>query len=94
MPHADETIRAILSQVRIGLDVFSDPEIAVLENHGYLMAEIVLSRHLPDLGRPNAPPPAVPHPDWMEEEQVASALAGSAATRLFSRRIATVGRRR
>ena len=93
-PYSDETIREILSQVRIDLDVFSDPEIAVLENHGYLMAEIAVRRHVPHLCGPEARPPAPPHADWMDEQQVASALAGSDATRLFSRRIAAVGRRR
>ena len=67
----------VVSEVRTDLDAFSDAEIAVLENHGYLMAEAAIQRHAPDLVRQPAPPPAVPHPDWLDEAKVRRALANS-----------------
>jgi NTE family protein len=91
--YSEEAIGEVLSQVRIDLDVFSDPEIAVLENHGYLMAEIAVRRHVPHLCQTPHPAPQVPHPEWMDDARVASALDGSAVTRLFSRRF-TAARRR
>lgn len=92
-PYSSELIRHVLSQVRIDLDVFSDGEIAALENHGYLMAEIAVRRHLPQFYGSQASAPAVPHPEWMDEERVGRTLAGSNATRLFSRRLAATRRR-
>jgi NTE family protein len=74
----------VISQVRIDLDVFSDAEIAVLENHGYFMAHVALARHAS--GLLDAPPaPRPPHPDWLDEDKVRSALAESQKTKLFAR---------
>ncbi len=67
----------VVSEVRTDLDAFSDAEIAVLENHGYLMAEAAIGRHAPALIAPAPPPPAVPHPDWMDDARVRAALADS-----------------
>lgn len=92
--YSDDTIRDVLSQVRIDLDAFSDAEIAVLENHGYLMAEIAVRRHMPHLGQAPACAPEVPHPEWMDDARVATTLEGSGVTRLFSRRFAAARRRR
>jgi NTE family protein len=81
----ERMIRELISQVRIDLDVFSEGEIAVLENHGYLMAEIAVQRHARDLVAAGAPPARPPHPEWMDEERAAEALAESARTKFFSR---------
>lgn len=83
--YSGEVIADVISQVRIDLDVFSDAEIAVLENHGYLMAEVALSRHAPELLGPAPPPPRPPHPDWLDEDKVRTALADSHKTKLFAR---------
>ncbi len=80
--YSDDLITRVISQVRIDLDEFSDAEIAVLENHGYLMAEIAIARHVPELVAPDAPPPSPPHPAWLDEAKVRRALAGSHRTRL------------
>lgn len=82
-PYSDDLIANVIAQVRIDLDVFSDAEIAVLENHGYLMADIAIARHLPDLAvdRPAEPP----HPGWLDEAKVRPALADSHKTKLFAR---------
>jgi NTE family protein len=84
--YSDELVERFISQVRIDLDVFSEGEIAVLENHGYLIAETAIRRHAPELAR-TTPPLEIPHPDWLDEERAATALADSDRTRLFSRRL-------
>jgi NTE family protein len=83
--YSAELIDGTISQVRIDLDVFSDAEIAVLENHGYLMADVAVRRHAPGLMRPGAPDPRPPHPDWLDEARAAEALADSHRTHLFRR---------
>jgi NTE family protein len=84
--YSDELVERFISQIRIDLDVFSEGEIAVLENHGYLIAETAIRRHAPELAT-ETPPLAIPHPDWMDEEGAAAALADSSRTRFFSRRL-------
>jgi NTE family protein len=81
----ERLIRDRISQVRIDLDIFSEGEIAVLENHGYLMAEIAVQRHAGGLVADGAPPARPPHPEWMDPERAADALVESAQTKLFSR---------
>jgi len=84
--YPDELVERFISQVRIDLDVFSEGEIAVLENHGYLMAETAVRRHAGQLVRERAEL-EIPHPEWMDEARARQALADSATTRLFSRRL-------
>ena len=84
--YPDELVERFISQVRIDLDVFSEGEIAVLENHGYLMAETAVRRHAGQLVRKRAEL-EIPHPEWMDEARARQALADSATTRLFSRRL-------
>jgi NTE family protein len=83
--YAYTLIKDVIAQIRIDLDVFSDAEIAVLENHGYLMAEIAVQRHTRELVAEDAPV-AVPHPDWLDEAKVRNALRDSHMTKLFARR--------
>lgn len=78
-------IRDFIAPVRIDLDVFSPGEIAVLENHGYQMAEIALAKHGRSLVEGDWPEPRVPHPDWRDELKAANALRGSGKTRIFFR---------
>jgi NTE family protein len=82
-PYSDDLIAGVISQIRIDLDVFSDAEIAVLENHGYLMADIAIARHTPDLAADE--PARPPHPDWLDETKVRRALVDSHKTKLFAR---------
>jgi NTE family protein len=84
--YSDQLVEELISQVRIDLDVFSEGEIAVLENHGYLMAETAVRRHAGQLVRERAGL-EIPHPEWMDEARARQALADSATTRLFSRRL-------
>jgi NTE family protein len=78
-------IRDFIAPIRIDLDVFAPGEIAVLENHGYLMAEIALARHGSYLVEGKRPEAAVPHPDWLNEVKAANALRESGKTRIFFR---------
>jgi NTE family protein len=82
--YSDELIAGSIAPIRIDLDVFSDGEQAVLENHGYLMAETALRSHAPDLVA-GGPEPRPPFPDWMDERKATAALAESWKTKLFSR---------
>lgn len=78
-------IRDFIAPIRIDLDVFSPGEIAVLENHGYLMADIALRKHAEGLAESPWPKVAVPHPEWRDEARAASALRESGKTRIFFR---------
>lgn len=78
---ASETIAGI----RTDLDSFSEAEAAVLENHGYLLADAAVKRHVPGLLPATAPPLAAPHPNWMDEQRVAAALKDSRRRTLLGR---------
>jgi NTE family protein len=84
-PYSPELIRDFIAPIRIDLDVFSPGEIAVLENHGYLMAEIALRCHCRGLVEGDWPDAEVPHPGWLEEAKAANALRDSGKTRIFFR---------
>ena len=83
--YSDSFIADFISQVRIDFDAFSPGEACVLENHGYLLAEIAMRRHAARLVQGAWPPPSVPHPEWMDEDKARRALAESAKTKLFAR---------
>jgi NTE family protein len=78
-------IRDFIAPVRIDLDVFTPGEIAVLENHGYLMAEIAVRKHESALVEGTWPELAVPHPDWLDEVRAGNALRSSGKTKIFFR---------
>jgi NTE family protein len=86
--YSDRLIVDALSQVRIDLDAFSDDEAAVLENHGYAMADLAVGAQGNGLAGADAPPPSPPHPAWMDEDKAMQALAESARTKLFARGLA------
>jgi NTE family protein len=86
LAYSDGFVERYIAQVRIDLDAFSEGEIGVLENHGYLIAEAAVRRHAAALATEPAPL-VVPHPDWLDESRAAHALADSANTRFFSRRL-------
>jgi len=66
----------VISEVRTDLDRFSEAEAAVLENHGYLLAEAAVKRWALSLVAHDAPL-CIPHPTWMDESRVRKALAAS-----------------
>lgn len=67
----------IISKVRTDLDAFSEAERNVLENHGYLLADAAIRRHVPSLGATGDTALVVPHPEWLDEARVRHALAHS-----------------
>lgn len=79
----------VVAEIRTDLDVFSDVEAAVLENHGYLLVDAALRRHAPSLATVDAPL-RVPHPAWappaIDEQRLRDALQGSEKRRLLGRR--------
>ncbi|MGE3797997.1 MAG: patatin-like phospholipase family protein [Thermomicrobiales bacterium] len=83
--YPDDLIERIISQVRIELDAFSDAEQRVLENHGYLMCDLAIQKHLPALLDKPGAPLAPPHPEWMDPARVERALASSHRYRILGR---------
>jgi NTE family protein len=75
----------VIAGIRTDLDSFSDAEAAVLENHGYLLADAAIKRHLPTLLPAAVPALEVPHPDWMDETRVRDALKDSGKRKLLGR---------
>ena len=77
----------VIARVRTDLDAFGEAEVAVLENHGYTLAEAAIRRHAPGAAAGNALPFAWPHSEWRDEESARQALAQS------HRRFHLLGRR-
>ena len=83
--YSEGFIRNFIAPIRIDLDEFSPGEIAVLENHGYLMADIALRKHGKGIVTGSLPETSVPHPGWRDEVRAANALRESGKTRIFFR---------
>jgi hypothetical protein len=86
-----ELVEQAISRVRTDLDAFDAAEQAVLENHGYLLADAAAREQgLVAVGGVEGLPPEPPHPRWMSERRVREALVSSsrrkAIGRLHSRR--------
>jgi NTE family protein len=75
--YPDDLITDVNSEVRTDLDVFSDAEAAVLQNHGYLACDAGVRTWCPRLVEADAPPPAAPFRAWLKPERVRKALARS-----------------
>lgn len=86
--YSERLAQDVIAEIRTDLDAFSPAECAVLENHGYLLAEAAIHAHLAGALPIPAPPPAlaIPHPDWMDEPDVRRALAGSGRHEFWGRR--------
>ncbi len=74
--YSPDLSRNVIASIRTDMDAFSDAEAAVLENHGYLLADAAIRRYAPALIVHDAPL-AMPHPDWVDEDRVRHALAKS-----------------
>jgi NTE family protein len=87
--YSPELSREVIAEIRTDLDAFSDAEAAVLENHGYLLADAALIRHVPTLLPAPRPAPAVPHPEWFppgrSEVEIRAALADSGKRKAWGR---------
>lgn len=83
--YSKDFAQTVIAAIRTDMDAFSEPEAAVLENHGYLMADVAVQTHVKELARSPVPPLAIPHPEWMDEVRVRKALRGSSKRRLLGR---------
>lgn len=73
-----ELVVDTIAAVRTDLDAFGEAEQAVLENHGYLLADAALRRAgMASAAGIQIGPPDPPHPEWMAAEKVRAALASS-----------------
>lgn len=72
----------MIARIRTDLDSFSIAERAVLENHGYLLCDIAIKTHVPNLYA-SAPVMSVPFKDWMDEAKVREAIRDSAHQHLL-----------
>jgi NTE family protein len=75
--YSEQLVDDIISEVRTDMDAFSDAEQNVLENHGYIMADVAVRVHQRELVGANPLPFSIPHPDWMDEARVRHALGDS-----------------
>src|SRR5262249_26125763 len=74
-----------IARIRTDMDAFSEAEIAVLVNHGYLLADIAIQVHAPQLvAQPT--PKRIPYPEWLDEGLAFQALKDSDKRRLLGRR--------
>lgn len=83
--YSEDLARTVIAQIRTDLDAFSDAEAAVLENHGYLMADAAIQRYVPALSPSPPPPSRIPHPQWMDEDRVKEALKDSGRRKVLGR---------
>ena len=74
----------LVNAIRTDLDVFSTAEQHVLERHGYLIADVQVRAHSPELVTRDAPA-APPHDDVADPAVAAAALADSARRRWLGR---------
>ncbi len=75
-------IAKLIAHIRTDLDAFSDGEACILENHGYLIADIAIKLRVPTLYA-HAPPLAVPYPEWLDESRARNALKDSSKRRYY-----------
>ena len=83
--YPEELAEDVIAAVRTDFDAFSEAEISVLENQGYLVAEAAIRSHLRDLVQGEPAPLEVPHPDWMDANRVRGALRDSRKTKILGR---------
>jgi NTE family protein len=79
-----ELVRRRIANIRTDLDVFSDAEAEVLQNHGYSLADAAIRVHAPALAA-TASPFVWPYPNWAPQNSrsVAAALRNSSRLSLL-----------
>ena len=84
--YAADLVHQVIGAVRTDLDAFGAAEQAVLENHGYLLADAAARRAgLTRRRGIETAPPQPPHPRWMDEARVREALATSSRRKPLGR---------
>jgi NTE family protein len=85
--YSADLVEAVISPIRTDLDRFSDAEKAILENHGYMVADAAIAAHVADMVGPSPKPYAVPNERWIDEDLVRADLSASGKVKLpFGRR--------
>ena len=82
--YSEEIVKRVLAEIRTDLDAFSEGERNALENHGYIVCDAAVQRHAREYVAIDSPC-KVPHPQWMNEDQVRKALAGSNRRKVVGR---------
>lgn len=77
--------KKVISGIRTDMDGFTKPEMDVLENHGYFLADAAIKTHAPELIKNQDAPFNVPHPEWMNDKEVCLELEKSSKRYLFGR---------
>lgn len=81
--YSPRVVAETIASVRTDLDALDEAEQAVLENHGYLLADGALrEKRLVD-HEVAGPPPEPPHPEWMDEQRVREALTDRSKRKYF-----------
>ncbi|MGD0694474.1 MAG: patatin-like phospholipase family protein [Terriglobia bacterium] len=85
--YSADLVKNFIAPIRTDLDSFSEAEAAVLENHGYWLADAALRTHLPELLPTPLPAFALPHPDWdnRDENKIKRALKDSSHRTVLGR---------
>jgi len=71
-----------ISRIRTDLNRFTIAEQSVLENHGYILADVAMRKHVPSLMPTEIAPLRIPHENWSDEKDVSEALRDSNRVRL------------
>jgi NTE family protein len=83
-----ELAKQKIACIRTDLDAFSDVEAAILENHGYLLADAAVRKHVPELPT-SVPPLVLPHASWSmpvkHEDEIREALKASDRRKILGR---------
>ena len=82
--YSKEFAANIIASIRTDMDAFSEAEIAVLMNHGYLLVDIALGVHAPQLIGQTVER-QVPYPEWLDEDRAKDALKDSGKIRWLGR---------
>ncbi len=81
--------KEVIAEIRTDLDSFSDAESAVLQNHGYFLAEAAIKKHAAALLPASPAPLAPPFPDWVPprrtEAEIRFALKDSSKRKKLGR---------
>ena len=83
--YGEQVVDRYVSEVRTDLDYFTDAEAGILQNHGYLLADVAMRCHGRQWRDTDAPPAEAPYPEWLEEAAVQRALADSNKRKLLGR---------
>ena len=84
--YSEELAKSCIASIRTDLDSFSKVEAAVLENHGYWLADAAIRIHLPELITGAVPELKIPHPEWAgPEDKISQALQDSSKRTLLGR---------